>query len=307
MSVAAGPPAARIFERGYRRYEGPRNGSAGAVRSVVRHTVQRCLGLHRPARAKVFPILTVLLAYVPTVIYVGITVLGNRLERQGVPGREMVNQFIPTYASNYLQVVLAIVLFAAFVAPEVLCPDRRTGMLGLYLSAPLTRTSYLFAKAIAVLAMVSIVTVGPPVILLIGYATQGFGPDGLVEWLSTIARILGAGLAVSVLYSAVSLAISSITSRKAAASAAFLALIIGLPSLLTFLVVAGGQSTMLRLGDLFTLPYEAVYRIFAEPSPFLVAGESELSPTAVWLAYGVWLAASVAIIATSYRRVEVTS
>lgn len=299
-------PSARILERGYRRYDGPRRGASGAARSVIRHTVQRCLGLHRPARAKVFPILTLLLAYVPTVIYVGITVLGNRLQRQGVPGREMVNQFIPTYASNYLQVVLAILLFAAFVAPEVLCPDRRTGMLGLYLSAPLTRSRYLVAKAAAVLAMVSIVTVGPPVILLIGYATQGFGPDGLADWVGTIVRILGAGLAVSVLYSAVSLAISSITSRKAAASAAFLALIVGLPSLLTFLVVAGGYSTMLRLGDLFTLPYEAVFRIFGEPSPFLVAGEAELSAATVWIAYAAWLAASVGVIAVSYRRVEVT-
>lgn len=299
-------PAARILERGYRRYEGPRRGPSGAARSIVRHTVQRCLGLHRPARAKVFPVLTVVLAYVPTIIYVGITVLGNRLEDQGAPGRAMVRQFIPTYASNYLQVVLAIVLFAAFVAPEVLCPDRRTGMLGLYLAAPLTRWRYLAAKATAVLAMVSIVTVGPPVILLIGYSTQGFGPQGVADWAATIGRILGAGLAVSVLYTTVSLAISSITSRKAAASAAFLAAIVGLPALLTYLVVAGGQSSMWRLGDLFTLPYEAVFRIFAEPSPFLIAGEPELPATSVWAAYVLWMVVSLGVIVVSYRRVEVT-
>lgn len=304
--VESSTSTARIIDRGYRRYDGPRRGSSGAARSVIGHTIQRCLGLHRPARAKVFPILTVVLAYVPTIIYVGITVLGNRLEKQGAPGRAMVRQFIPTYASNYLQVVLAIVLFAAFVAPEVLCPDRRTGMLGLYLAAPLTRTRYLLAKATAVLAMVSIVTVGPPVILLIGYATQGFGPRGIAAWIATVGRILGAGLTVSLLYTTVSLAISSVTSRKAAASAAFLAAIVGLPALLTYLVIVGAQSTLWRLGDLFTLPYEAVFRIFAEPSPFVVGGEGELSATLVWVAYAVWMAASVSVIAVSYRRIEVT-
>ena len=179
-------------------------------------------------------------------------------------------------------------------------------MLGLYLAAPLTRTRYLLAKGTAVLAMVSLVTVGPPVILLIGYSTQGFGPDGVAEWASTIGRILGAGLAVSVLYTTVSLAISSVTSRKAAASAAFIALIVGLPALLGYLVVAGGQSTELRLLDLFTLPYEAVFRIFAEPSPFLVGGEPELATWHVWGAYAGWMVVSLAVIAWCYRRVQVT-
>ena len=41
----------------------------------------------------------------------------------------------------------AVLVFVAFVAPEVLCPDRRTGMLGLYLASPLTRDTYLVGKA----------------------------------------------------------------------------------------------------------------------------------------------------------------
>lgn len=297
---------ARILDRGYRRYDGPRTGRWGAMSSLIRHTMQRCLGVHRPARAKVFPVLVVLLAYVPTLVYIGVTVLGNRLQREGVPGRSFAEVFIPDYAGNYLQIVLAIVLFAAFVAPEVLCPDRRTGMVGLYLASPLSRPTYLVSKGIAVLGLVSIVTIGPPLVLLIGYTTQGYGPDGVGAWLSTLARILLAGIVVAALYSLVALAISSITSRKAAASAAFIAVMIGLPGVITYLIVVAYQPTWLGLLNLFTLPYEAVYRVFGQPSPFVFGGEPELATPLVWGAYAAWCLAALAVIADRYRRLEVT-
>ena len=46
---------------------------------------------------------------------------------------------IPSYGQYYGFIVSALIVFAAFVAPEALCPDRRTGLLGLYLASPLTR------------------------------------------------------------------------------------------------------------------------------------------------------------------------
>ena len=296
----------RIIDRGYRHYLGPRRGVVGSMRSVVRHTTERCLGLHRPARAKVFPVLVVVLAYVPTLVYVGVAVIGNRLEREGAPGRALAASFIPRYADNYGQVVLAVILFAAFVAPEVLCPDRRSGMLGLYLASPLDRITYLVSKAASVLMLVSLVTVGPGLILLIGYATQGYGPVGARDWATTVGRIIGAGLAISVLYTMVALAISSVTSRKAAASASFVALMIGVPGLITYLIIWAGASSSLGLLNLLTLPYEAVYRIFEEPTPFVYGGEPALSAGAVWAAYAGWVALSLLVIADRYRRVQVT-
>ena len=296
-----------ILERGYRRYDGPRLGVAASISALVRHTVRRCLGVHRPARAKVFPVLVIVLAYVPTIVYVGVTVLGNRLQRSGVPGRSMARAFVPSYATSYLSITLAIVVFSAFVAPEVLCPDRRTGMLGLYLASPLDRFTYLVSKAAAVLMLTCVVTVGPPLILLVGYATQGFGPEGLAGWAGTLGRILGAGLTIAVLVTAVSLAISSLTTRKAAASAAFLALVIGLSGLLTMVVVQGAVSNRWGVFNLFTLPYEAAFRIFGEPSPLVLNAESEVPAGLIALGCGGWVASSVLVIAWRYRRAGVTA
>jgi ABC-2 type transport system permease protein len=143
-------------------------------------------------------------------------------------------------------------------------------------------------------------------VLLIGYATQGVGPVGLADWLATIGRIIGAGLAVSVLYSAISLAISSITSRKAAASAAFVGLVIGTLALSAYLVEEGGQSATLGLLNLSTLPYEMVFRIFGEPSELTLDTGPELATGAVVGAYFAWLAVAVAIIWWRYRRIEAT-
>jgi ABC-2 type transport system permease protein len=180
-------------------------------------------------------------------------------------------------------------------------------MLGLYLSSPLSRVTYLLAKGIAVLSLVSIVTIGPPLMLLIGYSTQGFGPRGVGGWFAELGRIVWAGLAVSIMYTVVSLAISSITSRKAAASAAFLALVIGLPVLITFLVTNAGINYEYRLLDLGTLPYEAVMRVFNTASPGLdVIGPGHLPAANVWLACGAWVTVSLAVITDRYRRLQVT-
>ena len=55
--AATGAGGARILEQGYQRYTGPRSGVGGAIRSVMVHTAQRALGIHRRLGAKVLPIL----------------------------------------------------------------------------------------------------------------------------------------------------------------------------------------------------------------------------------------------------------
>ena len=89
-----------------------------------------------PRRSKILPVLAALLAYVPAIVFVGLAALLPRTTF-------LENDLLPTYAEYYGFITSAIVVFVAFVAPEVLCTDRRTGMLGLYLASPLTRYTYL--------------------------------------------------------------------------------------------------------------------------------------------------------------------
>ena len=51
-------------------------------------------------------------------------------------------------------------------------------MLGLYLASPLTRDSYLSSKAAAVMAVLGLVTLGPPLFMLLARTIAGTGPDG---------------------------------------------------------------------------------------------------------------------------------
>lgn len=246
---------ARILERGYRSYDGPRGGVGASVRTATKHAVQRSLGLKRTVWQKVLPVVSIAMAYIPAIVFVGLAALSERFRIEQDVG--------PSYAEYYGFVTAAIVIFTAFVAPEILCTDRRSGMLGLYLASPLDRNTYVLSKALAVLAVLSMVTVGPVLLVLIGKTILGRGPDGIDGWLLTFGRILLAGLAVSALHASLSLAVSSLTSRRAVASAAIVIVLVASAAAVDSLI-GSGASPNLRALHLFGLPFQLVFRIYGE-------------------------------------------
>src|SRR5207302_3811076 len=104
----------RIYDSGYRRYDGPRLGAAHAARALVTHTLQRVFGLHRPARTKVLPILATAIAYLPPAVFVGLAAF--------LP-KQLSNQTLPRFGDIYGFITAAVLVFVIFVAPEALCPD----------------------------------------------------------------------------------------------------------------------------------------------------------------------------------------
>jgi len=245
--------AARILETGYRSYSGQRLGPRHAVWTLARHTFERIMGLRRPARYKVLPIAAFGIAYLPAITFIGITALlpaGRRFD------------FIPDPGGYFPFVTAALVLFASLAAPEALCPDKRSRFVGIYLASPLTRTTYLLAKAAAVAAAVLLVTFGPPLLLLVGRALQNAGPRGFGAFMATFAQTVVAGVALSVMFTCLSLVIPSLTDRRAFASAGSILLLVGTGA------ISGILAFGLRLGDGWTLlalnrlPFELVERIF---------------------------------------------
>ncbi len=290
---AVSPPGggAQIVERGFQPYEGPRSGVGGAIRSVTWQSIRATLGIGRPARHKIFPIISVAISYVPAIVFVGLAVLvGDVLDPNEVAD----------YAGYYGFITAAILLFAGLVAPEVLVGDRRNGMLALYLSTPLHRGTYLASKALAVLVTLALVTVGPPILVLIGYTFENVGPDGFGSWMAVLGRIVVSGFAVSAALTSISMAASSITDRRAIASIGVVLHALASPAVASALVEGAELSPNWRLIDVFSMPFELVYRIFGEPGNF-----PELSTLNVVLVNAAWTVGGLAVVAWRYSRLVI--
>ena len=294
MSATGGGAAdrggARIHDRGYRGYDGPRTGVRGAVRTLYRFTMARVLGLRRPFRAKALPILVGVLAYLPAVVLIGLTVLVPKLNDEALPG----------YAEYYGFIIAAIVVFVAFVAPEALCPDRRNRMLGTYLASPLDRSTYVAAKFAAVTTLIAGVTLAPPLLLAVARSFQGIGPAPS-DLALLLVRIVASGTCLALFFASVSLGVSSITDRKAFASA----------GMILTVIVSGAVSGAIRRGDpsrdsagmisVTTAPLELVHRIYGQP------GNWPGAPT--WLvavATAAWATVALVVLVWRYRTIEVT-
>lgn len=284
--------AAQIFDQGYRRYTGPRTGMRGSLRTLVLHSLRHALGLGRPARFKVIPTGIVVMAYLPAAVMIGLAAL--------IPvGTE---EFLPTYAEYYGLVAATIYLLAGFVSPELLCSDRRTGLLGVYLASPLDRPNYLLGKAMSVFLLLLLVTLGPPLLMLIAFSLQNMGPDGFVEWLKVFGRIVVSSAVIGGLYTTISLAVSATTDRIPVATATVLALIPGSAVVTDIMVQEAGLNPQFRLLNLLFLPRALIFRIHGEPGGW----PSSQNPTwSLWVACAAWSLAAVGWIWYRYRNLLV--
>jgi ABC-2 type transport system permease protein len=283
----------RIYESGYRRYDGPRLGPNHAFRALVAHTLQRIFGLHRPARTKVLPFLITIIAYVPPAVFVGLAAF--------LP-KQLADSTLPEVGDLYGFISAVVILFVMFVAPEALCPDRRSGVLSLYLAAPFTRARYLAAKAASVFIALLFVTVGPPLLFLVGLTLQSAGPDGVGGWALMLFRVLASGVVLAVFYTSLSMAASSLTDRRAIAAAG------------TFIVIQASTATVAVLVFGLNMP-DWLLALSMSRSPFELTRRIHGLPESVELGVGTvpaviatvgWTVVGALIAWRRYQKLQVT-
>ncbi|MCB1031111.1 MAG: hypothetical protein KDA95_07215 [Acidimicrobiales bacterium] len=284
---------AQIIDRGYRKYDGVRTGVFGAQRAVFRHSVQRALGMRRTIWAKLLPIATIGFAYVPAIVFVGIVALFPKADTAGL--------VLPSYGDYYGFIIAAIMAFVALVAPEVLCTDRRSGMLGIYLAAPLNRDTYLIAKSAAIGFVVSLVCLGPPLFMFLANVLQSQGPEGAGETLSTLGSVLLAGLLTTALYTGITVGITSLTDRKFIAMAAIIMLFLVTISTAGMIDGVGGPRGIYCFAPTM-LSLEIALRVHGESSIIMY----DVPSSTLYVAWAVWTFGGFAIARNRLRRLPVT-
>jgi ABC-2 type transport system permease protein len=284
---------AQILDRGYRKYDGPRTGVTGSVRAVVIHSGQRALGMRRSIWAKILPVATIGFAYLPAIVFVGIIAL--------FPKSDVASEALPSYGDYYGFIIAAIMVFVALVAPEVLCTDRRTGMLGVYLAAPLDRDTYLFAKSVAIASVLSIVCLGPPLLMLIANVLQSTGPHGAGDIALTFARVIATGVVETLLFTGITVGVTSLTDRKAVAAASIILLFLISISMTNIFVGTGSPEGVYAFAPTL-LGLELAPRIHGEPT-LIMRGVPSIT---VWLALAAWTFGGFALARNRLRHLPVT-
>ncbi len=197
-----------VFDLGYQHYEGPREGRMRARKALWMNGVRTALGLGRGSRAKILPVLLFVAAMIPALV---LTLVASQSDSGGdITGH-----------SGYYQIVSIILfLFAAIIAPELLCPDRRDGVINLYLVRPLTPTDYVAARWLAFLSISLAIIYLAQVVLLVGFTLAAAEPLNYLRdhWLD-IPRFLAAGLVVALFTTTLPMAVSAFTTRRAYAVA----------------------------------------------------------------------------------------
>jgi ABC-2 type transport system permease protein len=274
---------AQIADRRFQHYEGRRLGLAYSFWALVLHSILWVLGLRRSARYKIIPIIVIAIAYLPSLVLIVVATVAP-------PGTQL-----PGYPDFYQFITAAIYIFVALTAPELICPDRRHGTLRMYMTSNLGPTTYIFAKLIAVWAVLAIVTTGPVLIELAGYSLFGHGPSGVIKSLETLGEVVGGGLMLAVFFGSVALAISSLTDRNAFAAAGIILGFLLTGSALGILQGPLKAPDWVALLNVNQLPFQLVFSIYQAP------GTINVPTWQMAAAAAAWVLAAIGLLVVRYR------
>jgi ABC-2 type transport system permease protein len=301
-TVETAPPVSQtmrggtVFDIGYQRYTGPREGRSRARVAVFKDGVRTALGLGRGARAKVLP--WFFIATLVSIALIMALVAGAALRFGGPSAAEN----LPSHSDFYGIASIILFVFAAVVAPELLCPDRREGVINLYLVRPLTGSDYIVARWAAFLAVMTGAAWLPQLVLLTGLSMGAAAPVAYLRdnWLD-IPRFLASGIGVAAYATTLAMLTASFTTRRAYASVFLVGLfVITTPFTVGLASEIGGTAGQwISMFNLTNIPVHVNDVIFGEASEITrgaPAGEFPAAALVGWYfactlipAGGLWL------------------
>src|SRR5215208_6934149 len=291
-----------VFDIGYQRYTERREGRGRARRAVYKDGLRIALGLGRGPRAKILPwfFITVL-----SVIGLVFAIVAGAADRLGGPGTaERLN--LPSHSDYNGIASIIMFVFAAVVAPELLCPDRRNGVINLYLVRPLTGADYIVSRWAAFTSVMMAAAWLPQIILFLGLSMGDPKPMEYLgkHWLD-IPRFLTAGAAMAVYAGTLALLTSSFTTRRAYASVFLVGLFVITTPFTVGLAqeVAGKGGQWISMFNLSNIPVHVNDIIFGEVSEVTKEAPARGLPAWVRVAwYFGWTVVPGAVLWSRYRK-----
>lgn len=289
-----------VFDIGYQSYDGPREGRGRARLAVFKDGVRTALGLGRGPRAKVLPWSFIFLLV--AIAFIMALVAGAALRLAGPEALEE----LPSHSDFYGIASIFFFVFAAVVGPELLCPDRRDGVINLYLVRPLTGTDYIVARWAAFLFVSLGVAWLPQFVLLAGRVMGNPDPVGYLQanW-RDIPRILLSGAALAAYTTTLSLMVAGFTTRRAYASVFMVGLFIISTPFTTGLAseMEGPVGQWISMFNLSNIPVHVNDLIFQEVSGVTSVAPARELPASILVGwYLLWVVAPGGILWSRYRR-----
>lgn len=294
--------AGTVFDIGYQRYTGPREGRWRSRLAVYTNGIRTALGLGRGARAKILPWFFIgVLAFIAVVM---VLVAGAATRMVGPEQAEQLN--LPSHSDYYGIASIILFVFAAVSAPELLCPDRREGVINLYLVRPLTGADYVMSRWLAFFTVMTAVAWCPQFILWFGL-TMGAPSSGAYlreNWLD-IPRLLASGVAMAAYTTTLALLTASFTTRRAYAAVFLVGLFVITTPFTTGLAmeVGGTVGRWISMFNLTNIPVHVNDIIFGEVSE--ITSEAPAGELAAWILVGwylLWTVGPAAVLLERYRR-----
>ena len=293
-----------VFDIGYQRYEGPREGRSRARRAMYKEGLRMAMGIGRGGRAKLMPWAFIIAAAIPALV---LALIAGTVDR--LAGSEAADAIdLPTHSDYYGIAAIILLIFSAAVGPELLCSDRRDRVINLYLVRPITGSDYILARWLAFLTIMTLVAWLPQFVLLGGLALGADSPtDYFKDNWSDTPRFLAAGFALAIYTTTLALLVASFTTRRAYAAAFIVGLYVISVPFTEGMSRDIGESVgkWIALFNLSNVPIHVNDIIFDEASG--VTSGSPAKALSGWILFGWYLLLTVVpfgIMWSRYRRIS---